>query len=188
MVFIFSARCGTEYVGLAWPDHLTPCSTLSRCNMHQTLPWLPCFRFSKGIIIIQTFGISATDIPCRGAAHTFPSSITIPCLICNHPVKIYRPQTNTSWRSSWPLIIPKECFECFVSSKIFHIFSVKNDTFYTKKISPYWYSIFKVRFGCLLPACQSTLLCSVLWQTCTYCPHSNTKSRFSAMVSNIFVR
>lgn len=133
MVFIFSARCGTEYVGLARPDHLTPCSTLSRCNMHQTLPWLPCFRFSKGIIIIQTFGISATDIPCRGAAHIFPSSITIPCSICNHPVKIYCPQTNTSWRSSWPLIIPKECFECFVSSKIFHIFSVKNDTFYTKK-------------------------------------------------------
>ena len=133
MVFIFSARCGTEYVGLARPDHLTPCSTLSRCNMQQTLPWLPCFRFSKGIIIIQTFGISTTDIPCRGAAHTFPSSITIPCSVCNHPVKIYRPQTNTSWRSSWPLIIPKECFECFVSSKIFHIFSVKNDTFYTKK-------------------------------------------------------
>lgn len=71
-------------------DCLTPCGTLSRRSMHQTLPWLPCFRFSKGIIIIQLFGISATDIPCRGAAHTFPSSITIPCSICNLPVSIFR--------------------------------------------------------------------------------------------------
>lgn len=62
-------------------DRLTPCSALSCCSMSQALPWLPCF-LSKGIIIIQTFRLPATGSLCRSAAHTFPSSITIPCLIC----------------------------------------------------------------------------------------------------------
>ncbi|MCI9125190.1 MAG: hypothetical protein HFH35_14215 [Eubacterium sp.] len=39
------------------------------------------FRFSRGIIIIQTFKPSATDGPRTNAAHIFPSSITIPCSI-----------------------------------------------------------------------------------------------------------
>lgn len=39
------------------------------------------FRFSRGIITIQIFRLSAIDSPCKNAAHIFPSSTTIPCSI-----------------------------------------------------------------------------------------------------------
>lgn len=101
--------------------------------MHQTLPWLPCFRFSKGIIIIQTFKISATDIPCRGAAHTFPSSTTIPCLICNSTVSLSCHADKYLLAQLMAPHHPQRCPECFVSFKIFHISNVRNDIFYSKK-------------------------------------------------------
>ncbi len=86
-------------------DRLTPCSSLSCCSMSQTLLWLPCFLFSKGIITIQSFKPSATDGPCRSAAHTFPSSITIPCPICLLLcLRLCVLQTSISSRSSWLLI------------------------------------------------------------------------------------
>ena len=75
--------------------------------------------FSKGIIIIQGFGLPAAGNPCRSAAHTFPSSITIPCLICPVMKKNYVWQTNASSRSSLLHIILLDVLDVFVSFKIF---------------------------------------------------------------------
>lgn len=77
--FIFSPRCEREHVGPARLAALTPCSTLSRCSMSQTLPWLQCFM--QRYHYHSAFRLPATHSLCPGAAHTFPSSSTIPCLI-----------------------------------------------------------------------------------------------------------
>ena len=61
---------------------------------------------------------------CRGAAHIFPSSIAIPCLICRLPFQLPAlwTQTNISWRSLKPLITRQTdspgCVRFFVSLKI----------------------------------------------------------------------
>ena len=56
MIFSFSLPgVKREYVGPVLADRLTPCSTLSRCSMSQTLPWLQCF-YAK---VSLSFGFQA---------------------------------------------------------------------------------------------------------------------------------
>lgn len=125
-------------------DRLTPCSSLSCCSMSQTLLWLPCFLFSKGIITIQSFKPSATDGPCRSAAHTFPSSITIPRFTCrlSFPYTYRLDYRQVFHREAHSLNHPKNpssgCTGRFVSLKIpIHI--VKHF-----RVSPYCYELVKV--------------------------------------------
>ena len=146
------------------------------------------FSISKGIIIIQTFRFPATGNPCRSAAHTFPSSITIPCLICllislkimpaDKYIMAQLMAPHHSLKNGSNVLCPLRYFimsevTCSVQKNItILIFCFQGS--------------FRPQFTDLP---KYTPLNDILWQTCKSCSScQTTKSRLSAAHSNIRTR
>lgn len=182
-------RCGTEYVGLAllatWhpaapfpaaacPGQAPGCRNFIRLRYH----YHPTFRLSVltgfyllGKILCLRQTKSTTDSPCRTAAHTFPSSITIPCFICRlsfrhtycpdyRQVFLRKAHSHIIRIISLPNVPDILCPQRYSSLPVRHF-----------RASPYWYELVKVHvlpvnfpdlqqtlFGCKLTACQRASL------------------------------
>ena len=135
-----------------------PRSSLPCCGTPRTPLRLPCSPAE--VSLSPGFQDSLPALPHAGdAAHIFPSSVTIPRSTCLKALPPALKQANISPRSSPPHHLYK-CSRCFVSLKVFSPADCHNHkqkiTVKIGKIPPYCYSVFKVRTGLLLPACQNT--------------------------------
>ena len=77
--FIFSPRCEREHVGPARLAAWHPAAPFLATACPRRYPG--CSVFMQRYHYHSAFRLPATNSLCLGAAHTFPSSSTIPCLI-----------------------------------------------------------------------------------------------------------
>ena len=145
---VWTGACRTGPAG-----RLTPCSTLSRCSMPQTLPWLQCF-YAK-----VSLSIRLSDYP-PPAAYVW-ALLTLFLLLLRFlvwsailPYLMYRAD-KCIFAQLMTLHHPKDVSNVFVSFKIFLFLVSKMTRLLQKNITILIFS-FQGSFRLKISACQST--------------------------------
>ena len=117
--FIYPPPHTPGYVGPIWQICLTPCSSLSCCNMPRTLPRLLCSPVK--VSLSSMLSECLPTHPYRNCMLLlFTSSITFLAFICPIAVFLFKYADKCIFAK---LCFPSRysCHRCFVSSKIYFI-------------------------------------------------------------------